>query len=767
MRQSLTLNDILASKSDCTSNNGTNFSLYLREQSPTATLSKKIIIKATSRKSDLDSALNFQCEEVKALDVTKDGEEFDQYQTFTPNSKNQESICQLPWDVSMKFSAGSFNSKHSDIMPTEKVEESKKVQFKVENQEEEIKVKQNQLDRPSTTYSDILQEKSPQIHRSFKNPGGYHLSDELYQRMAHEFRCPICKDIPEKVWFLACAHFFCEGCLQRQVNRQKTDTEFPRCAECNQEFSYRNKKKNQKFEKLLELFKEIRSDNNIMTQIPQMEQFMFDPFKAAEKLKSSRLQMLKTLNPRNEVDPQNDKNEIQQNENQKQEKNVKPAKRKSDQSDQNQTQKKNNQRVQSMPSKQAVQQKLSFSTVAKRRDSTEIRNMSGNKAGNNKSTRRNSQVNQNNKIKNERKDQQPLNQVDEDEFDDENEIELPIRRDVNQNDRGEHEEIKVQKKRGRPPSKIVVDKDRNNKINNTNTGTAGKEKKNRISTTQQNSGQLQNQRRVTGTFIEKRQSLEEGKGTDAFSNQNNTTVNRNNKKRKIQEIEPVDEVKQVLKKRKINTVNNHPQPVRNNKLLTIMQKFKHIKFIDRAQFSQAIIQNPTQKILVVQSCEVLLSYPKVIQALAYGIPIVSCAWINQMLNVNNEQQLAQFQDKFSFMNYAKKQHPDISKLFHGFHFTLHTELDKDKKELLTNVLNRCGGVTSRGTVKRNGPNQFIMVHVGLKGNNLTQEEYDKQQADFQISNEFPQQFKVNSQWISQCIIRGHTLQHNDVFFQAK
>lgn len=57
-----------------------------------------------------------------------------------------------------------------------------------------------------------------------------------------------------------------------------------KCAECKVEFSHRNLKENKKFNRLLELWRNMRTKNNLNTQIP--ERFKpFDPHAAIMLMK--------------------------------------------------------------------------------------------------------------------------------------------------------------------------------------------------------------------------------------------------------------------------------------------------------------------------------------------------------------------------------------------------------------------------------------------------------------------------------------------------
>jgi len=103
------------------------------------------------------------------------------------------------------------------------------------------------------------------------------ISQQCYELMDREFKCPICKSIYlEGPKWLPCQHVFCNQCLQRQITREKTSSQLCRCAECKLEFSHRNLKENKKFNRLLEVWRLIRHRNDLNTQIPK--QFKaFDP----------------------------------------------------------------------------------------------------------------------------------------------------------------------------------------------------------------------------------------------------------------------------------------------------------------------------------------------------------------------------------------------------------------------------------------------------------------------------------------------------------
>lgn len=100
--------------------------------------------------------------------------------------------------------------------------------------------------------------------------------------MDKEFKCPICKCIfAEGPKWLPCGHVFCNDCLWGQINKEKGKSakgghKLPRCAECKMEYSHRNLKENKRFNRMLDLWKSLRNQNNLNTQMPQHFQ-LFDP----------------------------------------------------------------------------------------------------------------------------------------------------------------------------------------------------------------------------------------------------------------------------------------------------------------------------------------------------------------------------------------------------------------------------------------------------------------------------------------------------------
>jgi hypothetical protein len=104
----------------------------------------------------------------------------------------------------------------------------------------------------------------------------------FFEQMDREFKCPICKCIfTENPKWLPCGHVFCNECLWAQINKEKGqnaggDHKLPRCAECKKEYSHRNLKEQKWFNRMLELWRGLRNQNNLNTQIPQHFQ-LFDP----------------------------------------------------------------------------------------------------------------------------------------------------------------------------------------------------------------------------------------------------------------------------------------------------------------------------------------------------------------------------------------------------------------------------------------------------------------------------------------------------------
>ena len=84
--------------------------------------------------------------------------------------------------------------------------------------------------------------------------------------MDREFKCPICKSIftgyPK---WLPCQHVFCEDCLRAQIVREKSSNQNARCAECKTEFSHRNLRDNKKFNRMLDLWRTMRNQNDMNT----------------------------------------------------------------------------------------------------------------------------------------------------------------------------------------------------------------------------------------------------------------------------------------------------------------------------------------------------------------------------------------------------------------------------------------------------------------------------------------------------------------------
>ena len=60
-----------------------------------------------------------------------------------------------------------------------------------------------------------------------------------------------------------------------------------RCAECKMEFSHRNLRENLRFNRLLDLWKQLRTQNNLNTQIPTSFQ-TFDPFAFVQKFREKQ-----------------------------------------------------------------------------------------------------------------------------------------------------------------------------------------------------------------------------------------------------------------------------------------------------------------------------------------------------------------------------------------------------------------------------------------------------------------------------------------------
>ena len=60
-----------------------------------------------------------------------------------------------------------------------------------------------------------------------------------------------------------------------------------RCAECKTEFSHRNLRENLRFNRLLEIWRNLRTQNNLNTQIPTSFK-AFDPQEAARQLRERK-----------------------------------------------------------------------------------------------------------------------------------------------------------------------------------------------------------------------------------------------------------------------------------------------------------------------------------------------------------------------------------------------------------------------------------------------------------------------------------------------
>lgn len=94
------------------------------------------------------------------------------------------------------------------------------------------------------------------------------ISPQQYELMDREFKCPICRCVfTENPKWLPCQHVFCNDCLKQQIQREKkanTGTgggrmQLTRCAECKMEFSHRNLRENLRFNRLLDLWKQLRT----------------------------------------------------------------------------------------------------------------------------------------------------------------------------------------------------------------------------------------------------------------------------------------------------------------------------------------------------------------------------------------------------------------------------------------------------------------------------------------------------------------------------
>ena len=101
------------------------------------------------------------------------------------------------------------------------------------------------------------------------------ISQYYFEMMDREFKCTICKnllsDCPK---WLPCQHVFCHKCLQQQYTREKTAEKPARCAECRMDFSHRSLRDNKKFNRMLEAWRHMRTQNNLNTQLPTS----FKPF---------------------------------------------------------------------------------------------------------------------------------------------------------------------------------------------------------------------------------------------------------------------------------------------------------------------------------------------------------------------------------------------------------------------------------------------------------------------------------------------------------
>jgi hypothetical protein len=114
------------------------------------------------------------------------------------------------------------------------------------------------------------------------------ISSHYFELMDREFKCPICKSVYlESPKWLPCQHVYCKQCLQRQITVEKMGDKLTKCAECKVEFSHRNLKENKKFNRLLELWRNMRTKNDLNTQIP--ERFKpFDPQAAIMLMKQQK-----------------------------------------------------------------------------------------------------------------------------------------------------------------------------------------------------------------------------------------------------------------------------------------------------------------------------------------------------------------------------------------------------------------------------------------------------------------------------------------------
>jgi hypothetical protein len=94
----------------------------------------------------------------------------------------------------------------------------------------------------------------------------------LFQALSEEMRCGICLEILRVPMELPCYHLFCLDCLRRQVTIQKSFEKFPRCAECNQEFSMRTitanrtmQSGNAKMRRVIEIYLQVKAINEVQT----------------------------------------------------------------------------------------------------------------------------------------------------------------------------------------------------------------------------------------------------------------------------------------------------------------------------------------------------------------------------------------------------------------------------------------------------------------------------------------------------------------------
>ena len=78
-------------------------------------------------------------------------------------------------------------------------------------------------------------------------------------------------------------HVFCNKCVRTQVCNEKTKEKLATCAECKTSFSHRNLRENKKFTHILDIFKSLRDDNSLQTQMP-VHLPIFDPIATKERM---------------------------------------------------------------------------------------------------------------------------------------------------------------------------------------------------------------------------------------------------------------------------------------------------------------------------------------------------------------------------------------------------------------------------------------------------------------------------------------------------